>query len=229
MATEFTGTERRDAELPEANPQRLVWGILLVFAGFFFLIQNFGLLGFLDFIPEIVWSLFWTGVFGMAGLVMLAVIFLNRTSWWLPIPGFALLGLAGTILASEVLTFIPFEGSIFLGSLGMGFFTVFVLNRELWWALIPGGVLSTLAVVAALDEATHMDTGGVFFLGLAGTFGLVALAPSHRTKWAWIPAGVMLVLALVVFTSAQNFVGMLWPLALVVAGAFTILRSLSRR
>ena len=213
-----------------AHPLHLMWGTLLILAGVFLLVQNLGFFDFLDFIPETIWAFIWMGGFGVAGLAFLGGLLLGRENWWMAIPGFALLGLSGTIMASEFLTFIPFEGSIFLGSLSLGFLVVYLLNQEMWWALIPGGVLSTLALVAALDDIGGMDTGAIFFLGLGVTFALVGSVPTPkgRMTWAWIPAGVMLVLAVVILTSAEGIFNMLWPLILVGIGGLILFRNLIR-
>ncbi len=211
---------------------RLLWGGLLIIAGLLFLLQNLGWFDFLGFIPETMWTLLWTGIFGLGGLAFLAGLLLTgRQNWWMAIPGFTLLGLSGTIIASEILTFIPFEGSIFLGSIGLGFLTVYVLNRDMWWAVIPGGVLGTLAVVAGLDEIGVGDASGAFFfLGLGVTFALVGLLPTPkgRMTWAWIPAGVMLVMAFVVITSTYGLIEVLWPLAIIGVGVLILFRNLFR-
>ena len=151
--------------------------------GFVFLLQNLGVFDIFGLVPESLWTLFWIGVFGSAGALFLVGLWLNRDNWWMAIPGFVLLGLSGTIFAEEILTGFPFGGSIFLGSIGMAFITVYAMNREHWWAIIPGGVLFTLSAVAGLDEVTGWENGGIFFLGLAITFAVVALTPTSRAKW----------------------------------------------
>lgn len=210
---------------------RLLWGGLLIIAGLFFLVQNLGWFDFLGFIPEKIWAFIWMGIFGAAGVAFLAGLLLTgRRNWWMAIPGFTLLGLSGTIITSELLTFIPFEGSIFLGSIGLGFLTVYVINRDMWWALIPGGVMGTLALVAAIDQFGDSGdlSGAVFFLGLGLTFALVALVPTPkgRMSWALIPAGVMLVLSMVILTSTTGLLTILWPLILVGIGALILFRNL---
>jgi hypothetical protein len=214
----------------QSTDLRFLWGGLLIIAGFFFLMQNLGWFDFLGFIPQALWSLVWVGIFGAAGMAFLAGLLLTgRRNWWMAIPGFTLLGLSGTIVASDILTFIPFEGSIFLGSIGLGFLTVYVLNRDMWWAIIPGGVLGTLALVAAVDEFNVGDlSGALFFLGLGLTFVLVALVPTPkgRMSWALIPAGVMLVMSMVVLTSSFGLLNLLWPLILVGVGVLILFRNL---
>jgi len=92
-------------------------------------------------------------------------------------------------------------------------------------------VLFTLAVVAGLDEVTGWENGGVFFLGLALTFALVALTPPTargKMTWAWIPAGVLFALAVLTTASLEGFIGILWPLVLVVVGGALLYRNYLR-
>ncbi len=151
------------------------------------------------------------------------MLLVDRDQWWAAIPGFALLGLSVTILAGEISFLEPLTGGIFLGSLALGFVTVYVLKPENWWAIIPGGVLSTLAVVATLDEVSGMDSGGIFFLGLAATFGILYFVPTPegRMSWAIFPAGALFVLAIVVGTPFENMINLIWPLAIIGAGIYT--------
>ncbi|MBX3001616.1 MAG: hypothetical protein KF893_24045 [Caldilineaceae bacterium] len=226
----FNDVEYNGNQPQQSTDLRLLWGGLLIIAGLLFLVQNLGWFDFLGFVPRALWSLIWAGIFGAAGMAFLAgLVLTGRRNWWMAIPGFTLLGLSGTIVASDILPFIPFEGSIFLGSIGLGFLTVYVMNRDMWWAVIPGGVLGTLALVAAVDEFNVGDlSGAIFFLGLGLTFGLVAMLPTPkgRMTWALIPAGVMLVMSMVVLTSAYGLFNLLWPLILVGVGALILFRNL---
>ena len=127
----------------------------------------------------------------------------------------------------------PLAGSAFLGSIGVGFALVYLANRALWWAIIPGGVLSTLAVVAALDEVgdTGLDSGGVFFIGLGLTFLLVALLPhrsEERLTWAFIPATVLIILGVFVGIGLERFFNLLWPVVLILIGIFWVMRNALR-
>jgi hypothetical protein len=213
---------------------RLIWGPILILGGLLFLAQNLGMLGFLGAIPEAAWALFWMAAFGVGGLAFLVILFLNtKENWWMAIPGFALLGLGATSFVSQFLPFFPFQGSIFLGNLGLGFFLVYLLNREMWWGLIPGGVLTTLSVVAAVDdlELDGFDTGPFFFLGLAATFTLVALAPTGegRNTWAWIPAGVLGIFALALLFSLEWSFNLIWPVVIILIGAGILARALLKK
>jgi len=92
-----------------------------------------------------------------------------------------------------------------------------------WWALIPAGVLTTLAIVAGIDSRLGgIDSGAIFFVGLALTFGLVFLVT--RMKWALIPALILAVLSLVVLGNMSTLFNYLWPIALIGGGLFLLYR-----
>jgi hypothetical protein len=117
---------------------------------------------------------------------------------------------------------------VFLGALALGFWSIFLSNRALWWAIIPGGVLGTLALITG--STVYIDSawlGALFFAGFAATFGLVyLLAPAEQPRrWALYPAGVMLFMSLVVLSPG----GMLfnfWWIVLILAGAYLTIQSL---
>ena len=204
---------------------RVLWGALLILAGLAFLLQN--IIGF----P--IGGIFWGVIFGIAGLVFLSVYISNRQHWWALIPGFTLLGIGFTIAVSSLFPQLGgvVGGPVILGGIALSFFTVFLANRENWWALIPAGVMFTLAIVAGLDQfISGGGVGGIFFLGLGLTFALIALLPTSqgRMRWAWIPAGVLIFMGMVVFAAAENIFGFLWPIALILVGVFFVFRALIR-
>jgi hypothetical protein len=203
---------------------RAIWGALLVLAGLFLLLQNLGVLainagGWL-------WALF----FGLGGLAFLAVYARDQEHWWSLIPGFILVSLGALLALDSVAPRVAdtWGGPLFLGGLSMAFWLIFLTRREHWWAVIPGGILLTLAGVAALGQiSTGLETGGLFFLGLAATFGLVYLLPTPegRMKWALIPASILLVLGLATLLAATAVLPYLWPLALILGGVYLLLRA----
>ncbi len=122
----------------------------------------------------------------------------------------------------------PWGGAFFLGSIGLAFWVIYFVRRDFWWAVIPGGVLVTLAVVAALGEnLPGMATGGIFFLGLALTFALVYLLPVEegRQRWAAIPALVLGAFGLLLTLSLGGIINYLWAIGLIVAGVYLLTRS----
>ncbi len=205
---------------------RVLWGSLLILAGVMFLLQNMGVFRFGD--------LFWGVLFILGGGAFLAVILQDSAQWWAIIPGLSLIGIGAliflTVLAPGLMGLLG--GTLVLGSIGLAFLIIYLLDREKWWALIPAGTLLTLAVVAAISQVLPgMQTGGVFFLGLGLTFALVALLPSTagRMTWAWIPAGILAVMGLLLMAVSGNIINYFWPLVIIAAGGFLIIRNLLGR
>lgn len=205
---------------------RYLWGGLLIVVGILFLLQEIG------FVSS-AWGIFWGVLFGLAGVIFLYTYSTNTSQWWTLIPGFSLLGISAIILLSELVP--GFEGgwggAIILGSISLSFWIIYFKNRELWWTIIPGGVLLTLAVVSVFDifsVGSGIDTGGIFLMGLGLTFAILALIPtSHgRLFWAFIPAGVLIIIGLLISTPSLNLINYIWPAALIVLGAYILLRNL---
>ncbi len=204
----------------------MFWGIVLIAGGVLFLLEN--LIGFQ------LGSLFWSAAFGLGGLLFFSVYLGNRQMWWALIPGGTLLGLAlliGLSAFASGLTNI-WGGTIFLGGIGLSFVLVYLASRENWWAMIPAGVLITLAVVAGIGNLVGgMETGGIFFLGLGLTFVLVALLPTPhgQMKWAWIPAVILLGMGVLITAAAGEMIGYLGPAAMILVGGYLILRTFTAR
>ncbi len=210
---------------------RIAWGVFLMAAGALALLQNFNVLtGALN--------LLWAFLLGLAGVFFLYTYVSNRANWWALIPGIILLAL--TVLVALGVTSpalaAAWGGPLFLGGIGLSFWAVYLANREHWWAIIPGGVLLTLAVVASMETVfqrteQRVQTGGIFFIGLGLTFALVGLlpAPRGRMRWAFIPALVLLLMGLLVFAAAEQLINYLWPLALILAGLYLVFRTFRPR
>jgi len=202
-----------------------IWGFLLIALGAFLLLQVSGIFGVLS-------DLFWSIAFAAAGAVFLYVFLTGlHTRWWAAIPGFTLLGLAATVFYGRFT--LPFladiGGAVFLSSIGIGFLAIFFTNRQMWWALIPGGALLTVAAVALVSEANidFLNPGSVLFIGLGLTFAVVGLMSTYlevNLRWAYIPAAILLVMGFVVFTPFVGMLNFVWPLALIGIGAYLVLR-----
>ena len=198
---------------------RIIIGALLVFAGGLGFLQAFGILRDAS-------DVFWGIIFLLGGgafLMMFAAGF-ARGQWWAVIPGLVLAGIGVVILLPDWLD--DLGGAVFLGAIGLSFWTVYLSGRDRWWAIIPGGVLLTLAAVSAFDEVFRgADSGGVFFLGLALTFLLVATLANM--SWAYWPAGALGVFGVFLFFQSQVYLlTYIGAAALIGVGAWIILRSL---
>jgi xanthine/uracil/vitamin C permease (AzgA family) len=198
-------------------------GIFLVLLGVLLLLESLGAL------PG-GWEVALAAVFLLGGLGFLWAFATDREWWWASIPGMALVGI-GLLIGYGALA--PEEpggvaAGLFLGSLGVGFLLVYLRNRQAWWAIIPCGVMITLALVTGLESESELGVGGVFFLGLALTFLVVYLVPNPegRMTWALIPAAVLGIMGFLILAAAVQLIGFLWPLALVVVGAYLLFRAL---
>lgn len=203
---------------------RVLVGILLVVVGGLLLLQTFNVFRF-------VWEVVWSVLFLAAGAGFLVVYLGREEDWWAVIPGMALLGIGALIGLSVIGLADLIGGAVFLGALSLAFWLVYLRRRDNWWAVIPGGVLATLAVVAGLEQVIPWaETGGVFFMGLALTFGLVYLLPTPHGQmtWALIPAAVLFVVGLIVVLATSSVFQYLWPLVLILIGGYLVLRALRR-
>jgi hypothetical protein len=203
---------------------RVLVGILLVAVGALLLLQTFNILRF-------VWEVVWTVLFLAGGAGFLVVFLGGEENWWAVIPGMALLGIGALIGLSILGLDDTIGGALFLGALSLAFWLVYLRRRDNWWAVIPGGVLLTLAAVAGLEGIVPWaETGGLFFLGLALTFAAVYLMPTPqgRMTWALIPAVVLFVVGLIVVLATSSVLQFLWPAVLVFFGGYLVLRALRR-
>jgi hypothetical protein len=205
---------------------RILWGILLILGGLLFLLQNLGIL--------VLGNFFWVILLSLGGLFFLSFFIQSRANWWALIPAITLLSI--TLLVA-LDWFIPafnesWGGGIILGGIGLSFFLIYLVDRANWWALIPGGVLGTLAATVALEQFfPGLETAGVFFLGLGLTFALVAALPNPQgeMRWAWIPSAILLLMGVIFMAAAGELLKYLWPLALILAGLLLLFRSFRGR
>ncbi len=204
---------------------RAVWGVILIVLGVLFLLQELQLVG-------SAFQFLWIIVSFGAGVAFLWTFASNQQNWWAAIPGLALLGLSVASLEDALNLFPGFDvgGPAFLGSLGLSFWLIYARRQDHWWAIIPGGVLLTLAAVAGLDSVGVDYGGGIFFLGLGLTFVLVALLPSPHadTRWSFIPAAVMLILGFTQLTELGEEILNYWPAILIVVGLYILIQALRR-
>ena len=206
----------------DARTVNTVGAILLIVVGILLLLQNFGIL---VGVVALIWSL----IFAAGGLIFLYMFLTNRANWWAIISGFTLLGLAALIALDQFLPRVgdALGGTIFLGGIGLAFWVVYFLNREHWWAVIPGGVMFTVALIAGLDSVFEgAEMSGVLFLGLGLTFGLLYFLPTpyRQMKGAVIPGDVILMVVLLSTARATGVLEYLWAIALILVGLYLLFR-----
>ncbi len=211
---------------------RILWGILLVLGGIVFLMDSFNVINLAFFFNRLA-PLLWVFIFAVPGVGFLLYFLSSRSDWWAAIPGFTLLGLSFLIGYETIFPRAAGDlgAAVFLGSIGLSFLTIYITTgTEQWWALIPAGSLFSIAMTVIADSIFREGdlAGAVFMLGMGATFGAVYLLPTSegRQHWAIYPAGVMLVIGFFIMVSAAQFLGYIWPLALIGLGAYLIYRYL---
>jgi hypothetical protein len=202
------------------DQSRLIWGGILILAGILFLLQELNILG-------NAFQYLWLILMAAGGGVFIWIYFTKKEQWWAIIPGLTLLGLSLSGLDS-LLNFYPgssWTGAVFLGCIGLAFWLIYLRRQDQWWAIIPGGVLLTLAAVAGLEKILDWSEV-IFFLGLACTFALVGILPNQQdTRWAFIPAAVLAVLGVALFNPFQSIMILIWPVALIALGVYILFRN----
>jgi hypothetical protein len=116
-----------------------------------------------------------------------------------------------------------------LGDIALSFWLIFALHREHWWAGIPAGVLTTVAVVAGAGSSlAGIDSGVVFFIGLGLTFLLIFIVPTQRGRMTWplIPAAILIIMGVIIATPYIELLNYLGPAALILGGGYFLFRSL---
>jgi hypothetical protein len=211
--------------------RRIFFGAALILIGGLFLAQQiFGLQLHLG-------ALIFASMFALGGAAFIFVLASHKENWWAAIPGMVLLGLAVLIALGQLLPEVArvCGGSIFLAFIGSAFLIVFLVKRDNWWAIIPMGVLFTLALAAWIGSVFNgMAVAAVFFLGIAITFGVIGLLPVGRQeKWPWIPAGICAALGTMLMVGSgdfmSSFAGYVWPGLLVLFGLYFIGRTFLKK
>lgn len=183
----------------------LIWGIALILFGGVYLLENLGLIP--EFVPTV-----WGVIFAGASLVFL-VIYLTSgwREWGWLFPVFIPAGLAAVIFLGESGVAGLWIGALFMASIAAPFWLVFLIDRENWWALIPGWVLTVLTAVILFSENMAGETlGGLVMIGIGLPFLIVFLA-NRSHWWALIPAVILIGIGLTLFSNirAEEWMGMI--------------------
>ncbi|MCW5873755.1 MAG: hypothetical protein KIS88_03820 [Anaerolineales bacterium] len=209
---------------------RNLLGVLLILFGVYLVLEQFGI------IPASARGLVPAALFIIAAISLFSMFFANPSRWWAAMVGFFLSGLA---ISALVGVFAPdmserIGGPIFLGALSLGFASVFLINRELWWAIIPSGVTLSLAAVSYFEstpEQLPFEPAGVLFIGLGLTFLLLSTvkAQGQQLAWAIYPAIPLLVFGTMLALGTEQSWSVMGPLLLIAGGVWLLYSSLRKR
>ena len=166
----------------------------------------------------------------LIGLSFLFVYLSNRTRTWALIVAY-ILGVLGVapLMASGGET-AAYYGSFFLFAVALPFFILYFRSALNWWAIIPAGALTVVAVIAGLAIAGYIrnqSQGGYvnafMMAGLAATFAVVWLR--HAKPWAKIVTVVLAALA-VISVFFVSYYQIFWPLAIILGGIYLLFTAL---
>ena len=203
---------------------RMVIGFLLLAFGGLTMLQTLNILPYNDDYGQTFISM----IFIAGGSIFLLHFFKNTAeNWWAVIPAGAIIAL-GIIILGDVY-FARFMddigGGVFLGAIAAAFWSIYFIKRdESWWALIPAGVLSTLAIIAIEPVSNILPSEYVFLFGTSATFAVISLTvkPKEKTQWAWIPAGILFGIGCINILVDSRFTIIL-PILLIIIGLVILL------
>lgn len=148
--------------------------------------------------------------------------------------------MAGLVIAAMGLFFLagqlePNIGRYVTMFIGLALLAVFVITRE-YGFLVPGSILTGVGIGIVLDSATTGEAeSGVMMLALAGGFlGIWVVGSIYRLSqnhwWPLIPGGILTLIGMVQMTRTDVAGALrLWPIMLIVAGAFILAKAITRR
>jgi len=202
---------------------RLIWGLSLIAIGAFFLAQQLGWFGAVQF-P------FWSFAFALLGVIFLVTFVSDRRQWWALIPGCLMLGLAVVILNSEN-QFISaaLANALFLFSIGLPFLLIYLVDQRMWWALIPGGVLCVIALITFLTGSVGISgttITAVILFGLAIVFGVLRFVTRANPLMGWATwvAIILAAIGVLVLISGPVATAVIGPAILIGLGLFLLAR-----
>jgi hypothetical protein len=203
---------------------RVVGGVLLVGFGLLFFVQSLGLLQGLG--SEFLWGV----LFAAAGLLFLYAFLKDREQWWAILPAMPMLGVGALLLLDALAPAVSavIGGALFLGLVSLGFWVVYSVRRDFWWAIIPGGVVATMAVIALLANVMPAaETTALMLLGIGLTFLVLYFLPEDRGRqpWAIIPGGILIIIAALTGIAFGTMARFFWPLVFILGGLYLVLRS----
>ena len=209
---------------------RTIFGIVLILAGFLLLAQRLGYVGGQ-------WDDAIRGLsFGLGTFYFASLFFSDRSRWWAAMLGFIFLSFTASQFIEVFFPAIPgsYAGISILLFIGLGFLAIYFANKEMWWALIPGGVMLSLSTIVAVENLfpqIAINAGGLLFIGLGLTFLVLYFlrVPGVRLFWAIYPAISLFVFGLFVAFEGEEVWNLVWPALIVLLGLYLIFGAFRRK
>ena len=136
--------------------------------------------------------------------------------------GWRLAGFIG-VGVFAIITSGAFTGVAALGFPALAFALVYLSDRSRWWAIIPAGILASVALLLTFSLLFAWNATPVLFLGFAATFTYLYLLSPERggQRWALYPAVVFIALTVLVNDPGSGFSSAL-PLLFIGAGVLML-------
>jgi hypothetical protein len=167
---------------------------------------------------------------GVLFLVVLALSFLvvylnNRLRTWALLVAYILAVLSvAPAMASVGGEIMAYYGPVFLFAVALPFYILYFRSANNWWAIIPAGVLTVLALITVFaiagwirNESQGGYANAILMSGFAVTFAVVWLR--HTKPWAKIVAVVFMLIA-VASVFFASYYHMFWPVAIILGGVY---------
>lgn len=206
----------------KAKFANLYWGLILIAGGGITLAQQWGHLNHID---PLIWIAVYIGI-SITSLVVYGVSGIQNWSLLFPAGIFAALAFLVSMAVNGVNH--PAMTAPLFVSIGLPFGVAYLLNRKQnWWALIPAGIMSFLALTMLVVEDFGGEIiGSGFFFILAASFALVYRA--RRMAWAGLVSYILAVLGfmpLLAMGSRPEIGGLILIFALAIPFALFYLRN----
>ena len=199
----------------------IVWGGLLILLGGMLLVESF--------IDLSAWV--WVAALAVAGFGAYGIYTTDRSERWLLVLSYALLAIA---LMVALITLDILRGSFIatyvLTAIAVAFLYIYLTERAHWWFVIPAYVLLAVGVMVGLIEVGFLEDiliASYVMFSIAIPF-FVVYARDRNLWWALIPGGItgLIGLALLIAEAAAEYIV---PAALIVVGAWVLVRQFSRK
>ena len=200
-------------------------GLFLIILGVLLLLSNLNLFTLNNqLVPGI--------ILAIGGLLFLGVFLFDRDRWWSLIPGLLLCGIGARIVIGYFYPALPttYDFAIMAFALGLAFWIIYINKTKHWWAIIPAGVLWSLAL-SSINPISTLPSESVFFIGLGITFLLLYLLPKSTGKMTWplIPAAALVLIGILAMVGSINIVNYIWPMLLIIGGGVLLFFAVKRR
>jgi hypothetical protein len=157
----------------------------------------------------------------------------NRTRTWALLVAYILFVLSIAPAMASYGDTAVYYGPVFLFAVALPFFLIYLRSAQNWWAIIPAGSISVIAILAVLaiaglirNESQGGYANALLMGGLAVTFAVVWLR--HGKLWARI---VTFALAAVAIASVffASYSQVFWPLVIILVGIYLFYTALRPR